>query len=177
MRRVVPLLLLPAVLAACAGAPPPAVRDETATAHVRAWFPPHGIVHVITIATTYRLPLHAAVLIAPDGHATPANYINTEAAPSNAAGQWAAVNSWQNPVTGSDALAALTRNAAAGAAVRADTQILAVVSTADIALPDPVAYRRDWQRYRIRLSFGIPPGRVETEELAAPMPPSAAPSR
>jgi hypothetical protein len=44
------------------------------------------------------------------------------------------------------------------------------VSSASIRLPDPVAYRRDWQGYRIRLRFGGPP-QVETREVAAPAPP------
>jgi hypothetical protein len=48
---------------------------------------------------------------------------------------------------------------------------LATVSTAEIALPDPVAYRRDWTNYHIRLTFGTPPGDVETSEIAAPEPP------
>jgi len=45
------------------------------------------------------------------------------------------------------------------------------VSRAEIALPDPVAYRRDWTRYRLRLTFGSPPGQSEIREIAAPQPP------
>jgi hypothetical protein len=59
----------------------------------------------------------------------------------------------------------------AGAALNSQQQLLATVSTAEIALPDPVAYRRDWARYRIRLTFGTPPGEVETRLLPAPPPP------
>ena len=59
----------------------------------------------------------------------------------------------------------------AGAALQGEQQLLATVSTAEIALPDPVAYRRDWRRYRIRLTFGTPPGEIETREIAAPEPP------
>jgi hypothetical protein len=176
MRHVVPVLLPLVALAACAGeAAPPSTPTgpATATAQVRAWFPAHGIVDTITIDATDRLPLRAAELIAPDGSPTPADYINTDAAPSNAGGQWAASHSWQIPVTDSNAFAALTGDVQAGAAVRADTQLLAVVSNADIPLPDPVAYRRDWRHYRIRLSFGTPPGAVESEEIAAPAPPGA----
>jgi hypothetical protein len=62
----------------------------------------------------------------------------------------------------------------AGAALYSQQQLLATVSTAEIALPDPVAYRRDWARYRIRLVFGTPPGEVETREIAAPEPPPEA---
>ena len=49
--------------------------------------------------------------------------------------------------------------------------LLAMLSTASIPLPDEVEYRRDWRSYRIRLTFGDPPGEVETRELAAPEPP------
>ena len=62
-------------------------------------------------------------------------------------------------------------NAGGGAALQGQQQLLANVSTAEIALPDPVAYRRDWRRYRIRLTFGTPPGEVETRDIAAPEPP------
>ena len=37
-----------------------------------------------------------------------------------------------------------------------------MVSRADIPLPDPVAYRRDWRDWRVRLTFGTPPGELET---------------
>ena len=42
-------------------------------------------------------------------------------------------------------------------------------TVADVALTS-FANRRDWQKYRIRLSFGDPP-QVETREIAAPAPP------
>jgi hypothetical protein len=50
-------------------------------------------------------------------------------------------------------------------------QVLAVLSQAEIPLPDPVAYRRDWATYRVRLTFGTPPSDLESRELAAPAPP------
>ena len=46
-----------------------------------------------------------------------------------------------------------------------------MVSRAEIPLPDPVAYRRDWRDWRIRLTFGTPPSDVTTTEIAAPEPP------
>ncbi|HTT80647.1 MAG TPA: hypothetical protein VMF86_13290 [Stellaceae bacterium] len=174
MRRVAAILLPLLALAACGGEPPPPAGEATAAdAQVRAWFPPHGIVDTITLDAVTRLPLRRAALIAPDGHATPANYLNSDAAPSNATGQRAA-QFWQDAVTGNNTFAALTQNAGAGAAPDAETQLLAIVSTADIPLPDPVAYRRDWRHYRIRLTFGTPPGEVEREEIPAPAPPAAA---
>ncbi|MGA8550040.1 MAG: hypothetical protein WB678_07360, partial [Stellaceae bacterium] len=60
-----------------------------------------------------------------------------------------------------------------GGAPRTQTTLLAIVSSASIPLPDPVAYRRDWQKYRIRLHFGTPPDQVETREIPAPAPPPA----
>jgi len=69
------------------------------------------------------------------------------------------------------AAALTTPNAQIGAALQGEVQLLATVSTAEIPLPDPVAYRRDWTNYRIRLTFGTPPGDVETREIAAPEPP------
>ena len=57
------------------------------------------------------------------------------------------------------------------AALQGQEQLLAMVSNAQISLPDPVAYRRDWANYRIRLTFGTPPGAIETQEIPAPAPP------
>lgn len=174
MRRVVAVLLPLGALAACGGGAPPLTPEAApASAQVQASFPPHGIVDTITLDAVYRLPLRTAVLIAPDGRTTPANYLNSDAASSNETGQRAA-RFWNNAVTGGNAVAALTQNAGAGAAPEARTQLLAIVSTADIPLPDPVAYRRDWRHYRIGLTFGTPPGAVESEEIAAPAPPAVA---
>jgi hypothetical protein len=45
-----------------------------------------------------------------------------------------------------------------------------VVSSAAFALPDPAAYRANWQGYHIELQLGDPPA-VRTLNLAAPQPP------
>ena len=50
-------------------------------------------------------------------------------------------------------------------------QLLAIVSTASITLPDEIGYRRDWRSYRIFLSFGDLPSEVERRVLPAPEPP------
>jgi hypothetical protein len=55
--------------------------------------------------------------------------------------------------------------------LRTQEQVLTTVSVAAIPLPDPVAYRRAWREYRIRLGFGIPPGEVRNVEIPAPPPP------
>src|SRR5205807_7086247 len=104
--------------------------------------------------------------------ATPASAIDVVAQPRFATGQWTAGNPWQNAIAPSNAVPALAlQNAQAGAAIQAREELLATVSSADIPLPDPVAYRRDWPRYRIRLVFGTPPGAIEMRELPAPEPP------
>ena len=82
-------------------------------------------------------------------------------------------NRWQDVVSPTEStLAALALpNAHAGAALYSNQQLLAMVSRADIPLPDPVAYRRDWRDWRVRLTFGTPPGELETLVIAAPEPP------
>ena len=56
-------------------------------------------------------------------------------------------------------------------APQGDAQLLAMVSTASIPLPDEIEYRRDWRSYRIFLSFGDVAGEVERVVLPAPEPP------
>jgi len=170
MRRLIRALLPLFLVAACdgGGAPPPAV---TAVA-VQAGFPRGGLADTITVSAVDRLPLRVAELVAPDGTATPANWIDVNNSPRVATGQWVAGNPWETAVTGATAAAALTtQNAQLGAALQGQVQLLATVSTAEIPLPDPVAYRRDWANYRIRLTFGTPPRDVETRQIAAPEPP------
>lgn len=164
--------LLPAVLllAACGGggvAPLP-------TDQVRASFPPGGIVDQIVVDAIDRLPLRAAALVAPDGSATPALSITANPAPTRTY----SAQSPNNPYAGANfGVANIGSNALApgivGAASQTETTLLAVVSTAEIQLPDPLAYRRNWRKYRIRLRFGDPP-QVETREIAAPAPPPLA---
>jgi hypothetical protein len=59
--------------------------------------------------------------------------------------------------------------------VRSRNTLRLMVSTADIPLPDPVAYRRDWEKYRVRLSFGLGGGELDVREIAAPTPPPPPP--
>ena len=175
MRRLIPVLLrlvVPGVvLGACTGGggAPPA---PTATADLRVGFPSGGLADTIAVTAIDRLPLRAAALVAPDGAAIPADWIQVNADPRIATGQWVAGNPWETSLTGSNAAAALTTpNAEANAALRSQVQLLANVSQAEIPLPDPVAYRRDWANYRVRLTFGTPPGELEAREIAAPEPP------
>jgi hypothetical protein len=154
-----------AILAGCGGGLPPLPGDR-----VRASFPPGGIVDVIEISAIDRLPLRSVELVAPDGTVTPAASIAVGPAPAETYSQPFP----GSPYTGS-AFGFANIPAGAGAAAgapQAQSRLLAMAATTSIALPDPVAYRRDWRDYRIRLRFGEPPGAVE-RDIAAPAPPPA----
>ena len=156
------------------GPPPPA----GAAAELAAGFPVGGVADTIVVTAVDRLPLRGAELVAPDGAATPASYIDVAASPRLATGQRMVGNSWERTIaSGAAAPAPALGFGEGGAAVESREQLLANFSTADIPLPDPVVYRRDWARYRLRLTFGTPPGRVERRELAAPAPPPGQPPR
>jgi hypothetical protein len=171
MRRLVLAVSALLALGACAagdGAPPTA----SGTPELQVGFPSGGLADTIAITAVDRLPLRAAELVAPDSAAVPANWIDVNARPRAATGQWVAGNPWETTLAGSNAAAALTTpNAEVNAALRSQVQVLATVSQAEIPLPDPVAYRRDWANYRIRLTFGMSPNEIETREVAAPEPP------
>jgi hypothetical protein len=185
MRRVAAAVLIALSVAGCeSGGTPPPSSDATAApqpgalppgpatakAQVRVGF--GGLVDTIDVSAIEILPLREAALVAPDGTTIPANYMNVSDNPRIAAGQWTISNRWDDPAGPDGALAALALpNAQVGAALRSNQQLLAVVSRAEIPLPDPVAYRRDWRDWRIRLTFGTPPSDVTTTEIAAPEPP------
>ena len=169
MIRPAALLPLVLVLAACGSGPAPLPTDQ-----VRAAFTPGGIADQITVDAVDRLPLRGADLIAPDGRATPALSVSAKPAPTQTYSQALPAGPETGPHFG---VSSIGSNAFApgvvGAAPLTQTRLLAVVSTAAIQLPDPVAYRRGWQKYRIRLTFGDPP-QTETREIAAPEPPPLA---
>ena len=171
MRRVLPAVLSLCLVAGCAGGGPLPPGPIETTDGLRASFPKGGLADTIAIDAIEHLPLRAAVLVAPDGSAIAATGIDVADSPRVATGQWTAGDPWRNALSGGGSAPALMPNSGAGAALQGQQQLLANVSTAEIALPDPVAYRRDWRRYRIRLTFGTPPGEVETREIPAPAPP------
>ena len=156
------------LVAACADDGLPPLPDD----QIRVRFPAGGVVDVIEVDAVNRLPLRKAELIAPDGLATPASYLNVKPSPSVTTYQVLPNAPYAGGVFGTgnigagSALSDLT-----GGASQQRATFLAMVSNASIPLPDPVEYRRDWQSYRIRLSFGDPPGEIETQEVAAPAPP------
>jgi hypothetical protein len=139
---------------------------------IRARFPPGRVVDVIEVEAVNRLPLRSAELIAPDGQTTPASYLNVTPSPS--------VTYYQEfsdaPYAGSPfTIGNLTSGAPLSNGIagtpQGRTQLLAMVSTASIPLPDEIGYRRDWRSYRIFLSFGDFASEVERRVLAAPEPP------
>lgn len=168
---ILPAGLLPLVLglAACGSGLVPLPNNE-----VRAAFAPGGIADQITVDAVDRLPLRAADLVAPDGHVTPALSLSAKPAPTQTYSQSLPAGPETGPHFG---VSSIGSNAFApgvvGAAPLTQARLLAVVSNAAIQLPDPVAYRRDWQKYRLRLTFGDPP-QTETREIAAPAPPPLA---
>ena len=165
--RLAACLAIVLPLAACGGA-----GESSPSELVRASFPAGGVVDVIAVDAVDRLPLKQADLIAPDGHATPASSVAANPAPAQnfspqfTAGGYSSTDFGVSSI-GSNALSP----GIIGTAPQSQTQLLAVVSTASITLPDPVAYRRNWQKYRIRLRFGDAP-QTETREIAAPAPPA-----
>jgi hypothetical protein len=153
-------------LAACAsGGPAPSPSDQ-----ILASFSPGGIANQIQINAVNRLPLRSAELVAPDGRSTPAQSLTATPAPTSTVSQ-----QYPNDVysAGNFGAANIGSNALApgivGASPNSQTKLLAVISSASIQLPDPVAYRRDWQKYRIRLGFGDTPP-LEIREITAPAP-------
>jgi hypothetical protein len=159
---ILTILLSLLLVAACEGSGPAPLPVDQVTAS----FPPHGITDVIVIDATDRLPLRAAMLIMPDGGTVPADGVDVNARPRSIAGLSAATDPTHS------GLGDLTQSGPPIIpSIHSEGQLLTTISRASITLPDPVAYRRDWQRYRIRLDFGTPPGAVETREIAAPEPP------
>ncbi|MBO0735064.1 MAG: hypothetical protein J2P48_00625 [Alphaproteobacteria bacterium] len=168
MRNAVPVLAL-ILLGACADESGlPSLPNDRAVAR----FMPGGVVNAIEVQAIDRLPLRRAELIAPDGQATAASYLDVNRAPT--------ATYYQRFPNGPDAGNALAaRNVAPGAPKPADiggapqgsVQLLAIVSNATIPLPDEIAYRRDWRSYRIVLGFGDRQQDVERRVLPAPEPP------
>lgn len=160
------LLCLPLLfLAACGrGGLPPLPADR-----VSASFPPHGLANVIVIDALTRLPLRHAELMAPDGRTTISGPIEVNPAPAAISYQNIAGHPYGGDLAGIGQPEAVLPTAA-GAAPQSESRLLEMHATAAIALPDPVAYRRDWRHYRIRLVFGIPPAPVESRTLSAPPP-------
>lgn len=163
------LMLLPMIaLAACADAPPPGAG--VAQPGVTARFPPGGVAGVIRVDVLDPLPLRAAALVAPDGTTTPASWLDVAANPERLAGSASLSDPWRPSILGTNGYNPLP-SGPTDPAPRARNQVLLTVSTADLTLPDPVAYQRDWQSYKIRLGFAAAGDQLETRDVPAPAPP------
>jgi hypothetical protein len=167
--RVAACVVTLALLTACgpeSGLPP------LPTDQIRARFPPGGVVDAIEVDAVDRLPLRTAELIAPNGQATPASWLHVDPSPSVTFYQKFTNSPYAGNTFGVGNIASGTPFPAdIAGAPQGTAQLLAMVSTASIPLPDEVAYRRDWRSYRIFLSFGDAPGEIERRVLAAPEPP------
>jgi hypothetical protein len=164
--RVAAFMLTLALVAACA---PESGLAPLPADQVRARFPPGGVVNSIEIDAIDRLPLRTAELVAPDGQATPASYLHVGASPSVTFYQRQIDTPYEGNLFGIGNVAPVP--AVVTGAPQGDAQLLAMVSTASIPLPDEIEYRRDWRSYRIFLSFGDLAGEVERRVLPAPEPP------
>jgi hypothetical protein len=166
MRRL--LLILPSLvaLAACTDAPPPGA--EIPEQGVTASFPPGAVVNVIRVDARETEPLRAAELVAPDGSTTPASWLDVDANPQRLTGQDAVADPWRSSGFGTNGINPLPT--APPNFARSENQLLLMVSAADIPLPDPVVYRQDWEKYKIRLSFAAG-NQLDVREIPAPAPP------
>jgi hypothetical protein len=166
--RGVAIIVTIVLLVACAdGGQSPLAGDQ-----VRVRFPAGGVVDVIEIDAVNRLPLRKVELIAPDGQATPASYLNVNPSPSVTSYQGLPNGPYAGDAFGVGNIAAgVPLLSLTGGAPQQRTAFLAMISTASIPLLDPVEYRRNWRSYRVRLSFGDAPGEVEAREVDAPEPP------
>lgn len=167
MRRSLTMIGCAFALAACADGPPPGAGSPQPG--VTARFPPGGVAGVIKVDVLDPLPLRAAELVAPDGTATPASWLDVSRNPQRLAGQASISDPWRPSIFGTNGLNPLPAGAT-DPTPRASNQLLLTAATADITLPDPVAYRHDWASYKIRLSFARGDG-LETRDIPAPAPP------
>ena len=167
MHRALTILTIVLLVACADEGLPPLAGDQV---HVR--FPAGGVVDVIEVDAVNRLPLRKAELIAPDGMATPATYLNVNSSPSVTSYPALPNRAYAGDIFGvGNSAAGVPLSALTGGAPQQSAAFFAMFASASIPLPDPVEYRRDWQSYRIRLSFGDAPGEVETREVDAPEPP------
>jgi len=168
MRRL--LLILPSLLflAACVDAPPPTALPGP---HVTIGFPPGSVVNVIKIEVVDNLPLRAAELVAPDGTVTPAGWLDVHRDIQENNGQYAVDSVWHNASFADTGL--VLPNTNSSATYLSHDVLLLMTADAEITLPDPVIYRRNWQNYKIRLTFGAPSGGPDIREVAAPQPPAS----
>jgi hypothetical protein len=167
MRRLWIILPCLMALAACTGdAPPP---EGPPLPSMRASFPRGGLANVIQINALDQLPLRTAELVAPDGSTTPSSGVDVEANPATLAGRHALNDPWRSSGIAPNGLNPAP-NATADPTVYSMHQLLLMASSAQIPLPDPVAYSQGWQNYKIRLGFAAAENKLDIREIPAPEP-------
>ncbi len=165
--RVAAFVAMIALLAACSsGAAGPSPGQQAS-----ASFPVGGIANVIAVDATDRLALRQAELVAPDGRATAATSVTANPSPTENYSQQFPGGPYSGSQLGVSSIGSNALSPGVVGAPQSRRTLLAIVSSASIPVPDPVAYRRDWQKYHIILRFGTPPGEIETREIPAPAPP------
>ena len=173
MRGFLMILPLLIVAAGCADGPPPV--PAAPQQGITASFPPGGIAGVIKIDALDAKPLRTAELVAPDGSTTSASSLDVDPNPQTIGGDGTIADPWRSSGFASNGINPLP-NGPLFPTPRSRDQLLLMVSTADITLSDPVAYRRDWADYKIRLGFAAAGGQLETREIPAPAPPPENPA-
>jgi hypothetical protein len=163
MRRLSICLCLLVALTACADAPQPSMPEQAVTAS----FPRGGIANLIRVDALDTLPLRSAELVAPDGTTTASTYLNVNKMPETTNGEATLNDPWRSSMLGTNGIPQQA-NVPLAAAYRSKQTLLLMVSVAEIPLPDPEAYRRDWAHYRIRVTLG---DASDTREISAPQPP------
>jgi hypothetical protein len=168
MRRL--LLTVPALLAltACNDAPPP---QSLLQQQVKVSFPPGAVINVIRVDALDSLPLREAALVAPDGTATAASFLNVDATPQRMNGETTAGDPWRNSLLGNNGVPPFPNSSTLNPSPTSRERLLLMVSRAEIPLPDPVVYRRDWSKYVVRVSFDQGGGQLDTRDIPAPVPP------
>jgi len=131
--RAAAFMLTVALVAACA---PESGLAPLPTDQVRARFPPGGVVNSIEIDAVDRLPLRTAELVSPDGQATSASYLHVNPSPSVAFYQRQIDTPYEGNIFGFGNLAPVP--AVVSGAPQGDAQLLAMVSTASIPIPDEI---------------------------------------
>jgi hypothetical protein len=138
---------------------------------IKASFPRGGVTGVIRVDVIDTLPLRGAVLVAPDGSTTAANWLDVAANQRTLGGQESIGDSWRSSILANNGLNPLPNGTRDPAPIARD-RILLTMSTADISVPDPVVYRRDWAGYKIRLSFAGAGNELDVRDIPAPAPPA-----
>jgi hypothetical protein len=149
MRGALIALLL--LLAGCAGHRGAGVPADIPPQNLTATFKPGGLADVIVVHAVDWRPLRSAVLVSPDGTRVAAYSLDV--------------------IPSLIERGTLMQQTTPGAP-RPVTRTGIMDSTALIQLPDPVAYARDWRRWRIAVVLGDPgAGRIEVTLDAPPSPP------